>query len=119
VIIPAAVANEFGRSFAWLGVETPTDEPLVISLSLQIHSGEAETIALAHERASRVLLDDRQARAAARRLGLRIIGTVGILILAKRQSMIPELGPVLDQLKANNFYMSDELRSEALRIVGE
>ncbi len=89
VIIPSAVAKEFGGSFEWLVVEVPTNVPLVTSLRLQIHLGEAQTIALAHERASRVLLDDRQARSAARRLGLSIVGTVGILVLAKRDQLFP------------------------------
>jgi predicted nucleic acid-binding protein len=119
VIVPSAVANEFGGSFEWLIVEVPTDESLLTSLRLQIDLGEAETIALAYERASRVLLDDRQARTAARKLGLRIIGTVGMLVRAKRESIIPDLTAVLDQLEANNFYMSNDLRNEAVRLVGE
>jgi predicted nucleic acid-binding protein len=52
-------------------------------------------------------------------MGLRIIGTVGALILAKQQSIIPALKPLLEQLEAGEFYLSQELIEEALRLVGE
>jgi predicted nucleic acid-binding protein len=119
VIISPGVANEFGESFEWLTVETPSDESLVRSLRLRLHLGEAETIALAYEKATRVLLDDLRARTVAQKLGLRIIGTIGMLVLAKRESFIPSITHVLDQLEDNKFHMSDELRREAIRLVGE
>lgn len=111
--------KEFGLSFNWLIVETPTNQTLIDSLSTQLHSGEVETIVLAKERGSKILLDERKARAIARGLGLSVIGLIGTLILAKQQSLIAKLTPVLDQLIANNFYMTDELRKEAIRLVGE
>jgi uncharacterized protein len=119
VITAPAVDKEFGLSFNWLIVETPTNEALINSLSSQLHLGEVETIVLAKERGSKILLDERKARAIARGLGLSVIGLIGILILAKQQSLIAKLTPVLDQLNANNFYMTDDLRREAIRLVGE
>jgi len=118
-LIPPEVAREVGFSFDWLEVETPVNETLVASINSAVDRGEAEAIALAHEKGWRVLLDDRQARTVAKRMGLRIIGTVGVLILAKQQSIIPALKPLLNQLEANNFYLSVDLREEALRIVDE
>ena len=98
---------------------SPFNEALVTSLKLVIDDGEAEAIALAYEKSWRVILDDAHARKVAARLGVTMIGTVGVLIQAKRQGLIPLLKPLLKQLAANNFYISDVLKEEALAIVGE
>jgi predicted nucleic acid-binding protein len=119
IVVPPEVAREFGVSLDWLKIESPANEALVKSLKLVIDHGEAEAIALGYEKHWRVLLDDRQARAVAKRMGLTIIGTVGALVLAKRQSIIPALTPLLTQLAAHNFYLSADLREEALRLVNE
>ena len=119
VVIPPEVAREFAVSLDWLRVENPTDDALVTSLKLLVDQGEAEAIALAYEKSCSILLDDRQARSVAKQMGLKIIGTVRVLILAKQQSMIPALKPLLDRLEASNFYLSRDLKEEALRLVGE
>ena len=49
-----------------------------------VDDGEAEAIALAYEKGWRIILDDRHARKIAARLGVAMIGTVGILVKAKR-----------------------------------
>lgn len=119
VIIAPAVRNECGLSFQWLEIETPKQQAHIQRLSSQLHVGEIETIALAIELNSKVLLDERLARAIAKRLGLSIIGLVGVLVIAKQQSLIQRLIPVLDDLQANNFYITEDLRNEAIRLVGE
>jgi predicted nucleic acid-binding protein len=119
LVIPPEVDREFGLSFPWLKVETPANDALVKSLKLLLDQGEAEAIALGYEKGWRVLLDDRRARSVAKQMGLRIIGTVGALILAKQQSIIPALKPLLEQLEAGEFYLSQELIEEALRLVSE
>jgi uncharacterized protein len=118
-VIPPEVDREVGVSFDWLVVETPVDQRLIASLNTVIDLGEAEAITLAHEKGYRVLLDDLPARAVAKRMGLRIIGTVGVLILAKQQLIISAVKPLLDELEAKNFYLSAGLRKEALRLVDE
>jgi predicted nucleic acid-binding protein len=84
-----------------------------------VDDGEAEAIALARERGSKIVLDDRQARLVGSNLGLAIIGTVGVLVKAKHSGIISVLKPVLDDLEANGFYLSSTLKEEALRLVGE
>jgi len=119
IVIPQKVHQEFGIVLPWLHVETVSNAALVASLKLMIDDGEAEAIALAYEKQWRVILDDAHARKVARGLGLTMIGTVGVLIQAKRQGLIPILKSLLDQLAANNFYISDELQEEALSIAEE
>jgi predicted nucleic acid-binding protein len=52
---------------------------------MELDEGEAEAIALCREQqAELVLLDEKDARRVVRRLGLAVLGTVGVLIWAKR-----------------------------------
>jgi len=42
-----------------------------------------------------------------------------ILIQAKSSGLIPELRPILDRMRANNYWMTDAVRDEILRQAGE
>jgi len=67
-----------------------------------------------------ILLDDKLARNMASGFGLKILGTVGILIWAKRAGLIDLLGTELDTLLTKaNFRLSQDLIRMALREVGE
>ena len=119
VLAPPEVDREFGRRFVWLKIQKPQDSPQVRQLKAWVDDGEAEAIALACETGLRLIVDDVQARAMARRFGVRIIGTVGLLVRAKHSGLIQLLKPVLNQLKAEGFYIGNSLEQEALRLVGE
>lgn len=92
---------------------------LVAALQLTVDAGEAEAIALASEKNCLLISDDRQARLAAKRLGVAVIGTIGVLVRAKQDGVIPALKPILADLELNNFFISRTLRDEALKLVGE
>lgn len=119
VMIPPEVAKEFGGSFSWLQIEVLANRVLAVSLRLVVDAGEAEAIALASEKGCRLIADDKQARAVAGQIGVKVIGTVGVLIQAKQNGAITKLRPILDDLERNNFYFTRALREEALRLVGE
>ena len=119
IFIPDEVAGEFGVSLSWLKVETPSNFALVSALKLSVDNGEAEAIALALEKNCKIILDDKQARSAARKLGLEVVGTVGMFVRAKQNNLINSLETVLDELEINGFRMSENLKAEALKIVGE
>ena len=113
------VQREFGVAVPWLRVEAPVDAALVTALKMLVDSGEAEAIALARERGWRLILDDQRARKVAANLGVRLIGTVGVLVNARKAGILPNVKAVLTNLEANGFFISSELRAEALRLVGE
>lgn len=119
ICAPPEVEREFGGTLRWLRIEPPNDHALVAALGMMVDGGEAEAIALAAERGWPVVLDDRRARGVAQRLGLEVVGTIGILIRAKRASLLPEVGPALEDLEKYGFYISESLKSEALRLGGE
>ena len=119
ILIPPEVQREFGTLLPWLTVETPADQALVAALKLLVDDGEAEAIALAHARGWRMILDDRRARSVARSLEITIIGTVGMLVRAKRLGIITSLRALLSELEIQEFYISEGLKAEALRLVNE
>jgi hypothetical protein len=133
VLIPPAVYREVveageGRA----GVEDVLNAPWIQEvpvrnqsfadvLKRELDAGEAEAIALALEQeANIVLLDERQGRRRAEAFGLRITGVAGLLIEAKRQELLKEVGPVLMALRDEaGFWMSDHLYHEVLVLAGE
>ena len=119
VLVPPAVEAEFSITLPWLQVEAPTNQGLILAVKILVDEGEAEAIALAQERGSRIVLDDRRARSVGRNMGLSVIGTVGILLLAKQAGIRPAVRPLLDDLERNGFYLAAALREEALRLAGE
>lgn len=48
-----------------------------------------------------------------------MIGTGGVLLLAKRADVIDQIAPILDELASHGYRLSDELRGELLLLAGE
>ena len=107
------------RQATWIEVEAP-DHLEVEPLAILLDRGEAEAIALARRLPSAtLLLDDARARRVAERLGLRRIGTVGLLRRAKKAGLIPAIKPHLDALMANGIYIHRTLIDAVLKDQGE
>jgi hypothetical protein len=85
----------------------------------RIHSGEASTIARALETGFGVLMDDRAGVVHARGRGLKVIGTLGALILAKRRGHVEQVADLIDRLRAGGHYLSDGAVRAALLAAGE
>ncbi len=119
ILAPPAVRTEFGDCPSWLTIEKPLDQGMVAALRINVDPGEAEAIALAYEKDMRIILDDRKAREVAHRLGLKVTGTVGLLVKARQEGILSSIRPLLDDLNANSFRIAAGLRAEALRLVGE
>lgn len=90
-------------------------------LRAELGAGEAEAIALALRRGTRlVLLDERRARRVAElAYGLRVRGTVGTLAAARRLGVVPEVRPLLRAMQGNGYYLADELVERVCRDLGE
>ena len=107
------------RQLPWLEIELP-EPTFVRALAGAIDRGEAEAIALARRfQDSTVLLDDARGRRAAAQLGIRHIGTLGILRRAKQAGLLDKIGPDARQLQENGIYISQSLIDRVLRDVGE
>ncbi len=72
--------------------------------------GEFEAMVLYKElQADYLLLDDRQARKVAIYNQIKVVGTLGILLLAKEKGLITLISPFLERLQASDIYLSDSL----------
>ena len=78
--------------------------------------GERAAIALARELdAELVVLDDEQGRTEARRHGLSITGSIGILIEAKERDVIASMRRELDRLVEEGLWIDEQLYDRVLR----
>lgn len=105
----------------WVIQRIAQNSTLVEALSRDLDRGEAESIALAIElQADLVLLDEREGRRMARRLGLNVIGVLGILLEAKHKGYLPGIKPMLDRLRQTaGFFMTEDLIQGILLAAGE
>ena len=111
-------AQEVGKA-TWIETRTP-DRLAVKSLSILVHRGEAEVIALGCELPNCVLLlDDSKARRVAEKFNIRRIGTLGLLRRAKQLGLLDRVPPLLDMLRESNIYIRKELLDAVLKDVGE
>ena len=93
---------------------------MVIALNERIDMGESQAITLALEsNADFILLDDLKARKTAIRYGLKVIGSLGILLSAKKEGKIKSLSDVIQILMKNNIRLSDKIISDVLKEAGE
>ena len=94
----------------WIKTENLT-QPLDPLLTYELDSGEATTIALARERpGSLILIDEKKGRRIAEKVyGISILGTGGVLLRAKTRGIIPSLKPLLLQMKANGYFLSERV----------
>ena len=82
--------------------------------------GESESVILYKElQADFLLIDDKKARKIAENFGVNCIGTLGVLILAKKLNLIKELNPLFKELIKNNRYFSLILLNKILISQGE
>jgi hypothetical protein len=104
----------------WIKVAQVKDRLAVEVLLDELDLGEAETIVLANElRAELVLMDERKGRRKLTQLNLPKTGTVGILLKARLDGLIPALKPELELLRQHHFGISQQVIDNVLRQVGE
>lgn len=121
ITITTEVANEFGEKLPeWINITSPSDIHRQQVLELQVDKGESSAIALALEKpGSTIILDDYKARRVAEQLGLKVTGTVGIIVKAKLRGIIPSVKPYLKKIRTTDFRLSHELEKLALKEAGE
>jgi len=117
VITTHEIANEYGKPLpVWLKLVAVKDHQLQQDLAAIVDAGEASAIALAREiETDYIVIDDLQARKLAIKLGLTVIGTLGILLKAKQMGLITLLRPVLEQIKRTDFRVTATLIEAVLR----
>ena len=94
--------------------QVPSDIPAVSDVDMRV-------VALAIEQHTTLLTDDNAVRMLAMTHSVPVIGSIGILIRARLDGVIPALKPLLDQLIAAEFHLDPQghVYREALQHVGE
>lgn len=117
IITTPDIAIEYGDTLPeWVQIISVTDKYKQQLLEMQIDKGESSALALALEiPGSTVILDDYKARKIAERLGITFSGTIGVIIKAKLNGIIPSIKPILEKIKQTDFYLSAEIELQALK----
>lgn len=89
-------------------------------LSSIMDYGESESVILYNEiEADYLLIDDQKARQIAESLGIKCIGSIGLLIQAKKTGKLKRLKPIFDLWISNERYFSKKLLNKILLSLGE
>ncbi len=84
-----------------------------------VDKGEAEAIILAKQQKLPLLADDAKARKYASLLNVEVMGTLGLLKLAKNRGVIPSVKVVIKDMLAEGYYIDGRLVAKLLVDVGE
>ena len=131
IVIPHAVQLEvlaagaqgfgvdaFNQAHFLYCVAQPIELPTLLRASLD--RGEAEVIACAQDmKISLVCIDEIQGRRIARLSGLRVTGSVGVLLRLKAQGHLDNIKPCLVRMRQQGIWLSKELEQHALVMAGE
>ncbi|MBU7029918.1 MAG: DUF3368 domain-containing protein [Theionarchaea archaeon] len=120
IFVPEAVFKEFmvkasgtedERKFREIiKIAKVKDFLAVMTLQTDLGKGESECIVLAKEiNADFIVLDDKDARKIAEFLGLNVIGTLGILVMAHKKGVIQNVKSVIDRMREENFWMDNKV----------
>jgi predicted nucleic acid-binding protein len=131
VVVPQAVAGEVGAkpdgaailaevagSPAYRVADSEAAPPEVLAWDL----GAGETQVITHalrDGADRVVLNDLEARRCSKAMGLRVIGTLGVVGRAKAMGRIAQATPVIEHQSTTGLDVSDALVQHLLREIGE
>jgi hypothetical protein len=111
IILPEAVAREFGTPTIDCYRVKKVESPLVklLATDLNLGKGESETIALASQAGARIIVDDLKARGIAETLNLKVTGTIGVLLKAQELGFVQNAREKVKELREKGFYVSEEL----------
>ena len=110
----------------WLEVSDVEESHLSLRLrEMNLHKGEVEALVLAYQvneqrKESVIIIDDLAARDVARALGLRMTGTVGIILRAVKNEFLTKheaLGKIRYLVEDTSFRMSTSLYSKVTSVL--
>lgn len=120
LVIPGEVATELDKAGSihhnWRdqlpfvqAIPTEASDPVLTLLSAEIDPGEAAAIALARRiRSELLIIDDQAGRRFAQRLGLKVTGTVGVVIAAAESGLINNPFALFEDLRSRGgLWLSD------------
>jgi len=130
IIIPEAVYEELEKGKhkyyvdfsdeSWIKIFKVRNKNLINQFQDELDKGEAEAIALAIEiSADLLLIDEKFGRKIAEKENIKISGTIGVLLKAKKLGIINEVKPLLYELIKKGNYYKDSFIKIVLNHAGE
>lgn len=116
IIVTEEVAREYLLKLPeWIFVQNPANKNYRQILQASVDKGEASVIAVAVELEDCLLIiDDLKGRNLADELGVKVTGTLGVIIEAKLSGIISSVKPILAKIKQTDFRLSDDLERKVL-----
>jgi predicted nucleic acid-binding protein len=131
VLVPRAVAQEIEakgdldvavralRKSTWFEIVESAAPPPEIR-EWDLGKGEAAVLTWAWSHPGTLaIIDDREARRCARSIQVPLIGTLGVVLKAKSEGLVPMARPVIERLLDCGMYLSRQVIDSALALVGE
>lgn len=124
VVAEVMAGDETDPARRWLEAGAPFPivpvavAPIVTAWNLGPGESAVISYALAHA-GTEAVLDERSARTCARALGVRVRGTLGLLVLAKQEGAIQEVRPYVEAILAGGYHLGADLVARVLAKVGE
>lgn len=120
-VIRAGSADIAAQQLPTMPWATPTPIDLAPEvLAWGIDPGESAVLSFALRHPTyRAVLDDAAARRCARTLGIRVLGTCGVLVLAKQRGIITSVTPGISALQSAGLYLSESLIQQIKLQAGE
>lgn len=133
LIVPNAVNDELlsyeEDRLVWQTFFDSSQKIIALKDSLQMHPdiegwglgrGESEVITYAITNAGyETILDDLEARKCAATFNIPLRGTIGIILKAKKENLIPAAKPLIEELQKAGLRFNENWIKEALLLVGE
>ncbi len=128
VSIPEAVSQELiskpeGKRMLkenpWIKPKQTKEGHAVDILKIFLDDGEAEAVTLARETKAILLIDEQKGRKIAKELGIRVRGTLGLLVEAKKRGIVKNIGVEIRAMRSKGYYLDDELIKIVLEKAGE
>lgn len=83
-------------------------------------AGETEAMVLYKQlRANHLLIDDQRGRKIAQLNQIQIIGSMGVLLRAKKAGLLPAVAPALLKIDQSRVYLGENLMATVLKLAGE
>ncbi len=129
VLVPEAVYSEVttldkpqsARLRSYLhGKVRAVDMQRFVYLDAFADAGETQAMLLYKEvAADYLLIDDKRGRKVAKINRIKTVGSLGVLLQAKRIGLIPRVAPLIEQISASSIFMSESLIQTFLELAGE
>jgi len=128
IVVPVAVHKEITAKeqekiafdkMEWIETRKVKNLKTNTLLEKLIDKGEAEAIMLAQELKTTLLVDDAKARKYAGLLNVKVIGTLGLLKMAKNRGVVTSVKKVIDDMLTQGYFVDEKLIIKILEDVGE